>query len=253
MKTLTRRRILAATLACAAVTSDLMREDAAHADLFGGDLPLLAGILVQAVMQVSNLASMLTQIINQVRLMTTMLKAIGSGSFPALVQFIGTARSSYNTLTSGVRSMTYSLGRIDSEYQQLFPSSQPAAGTTVAQHAQTYQAWHEEILGAAQVAARQQTDLATLDQHVQQTQSILQQSQSEDGVVGQLQLIAQMIGITNAQLTLINQTLSTTGRVLTDMAAGGASEQQLSLAKKGDHRAGYTDKGPAVPVPTSLP
>jgi conjugal transfer/entry exclusion protein len=253
MKTITRRRILSGALACAALTGDMTRTECARADLFGGDLPLLSGILVQSIMQVSNLASMLTQIFNEVRLMTTMLKAIGSGSFPALVQFIGTARTSYNTLTSGVRSMTYSLGRIDSEYQQLFPSNQPAAGTTVAQHAQTYQAWHQEIVGAAQVAARQQTDLATLDQHVQQTQSILQQSQSEDGVVGQLQLIAQMIGITNAQLTLINQTLSTTGRVLTDMAAGGASEQQLSLAKKGDHRAGYTDKGPTVTVPTSWP
>jgi conjugal transfer/entry exclusion protein len=253
MKTLTRRRALSGALGCAVGTGSLTVAESARADLFGGDLPLLAGILVQAVMQVSNLASMLTQIINQVRLMTTMLKAIGSGSFPALMQFIGTTRTSYNTLTSGVRSMTYSLGRIDSEYRQLFPSDQPAAGTTVAQHTQTYQAWHQEIVGAAQVAARQQTDLATLDQHVQQTQSILQQSQSEDGVVGQLQLIAQMIGITNAQLTLINQTLSTTGRVLTDMAAGGASEQQLSLAKKGDHRAGYTDKGPAVTVPTSLP
>jgi hypothetical protein len=196
---------------------------------------------------------MLTQIVNEVRLMTTMLKAVGSGSFPALVQFIGTARASYNTLTSGVRSMTYSLGRIDSEYQELFPSNVPAPGTTVAQHTQALQAWHQEILGAAQIASRQQTDLAILDGHAQQTQSILQQSQAQSGIVGQLELVVQMIGITNAQLALINQTLSTTGRVLTDVAAAGASEQQLSLAKKTDNRAGYTDKGSPVVVPTSLP
>ena len=253
MKTITRRRILSGALACVALTGDVTRTDCARADLFGGDLPLLSGILVQSIMQVSNLASMLTQIFNEVRLMTTMLKAIGSGSFPALVQFIGTARSSYNTLTSGVRSMTYSLGRIDGEYQQLFPANQPAPGTTVAQHAQQYQAWNQEIVGAAQIASRQQTDLALLDSHAQQAQAILEQSQAQDGIVGQLQLVVQMIGITNAQLALINQTLSTTGRVLTDMAAAGASEQQLSLAKKGDNRAGYTDKGAPVVVPTSLP
>jgi hypothetical protein len=253
MKTITRRRALSAGLGCAALAREVTRAAPARADLFGGDIPILVGILTQSVMEVSNLASMVTQIINQVELMTTMLKAIGSGSFSALVQFINTARNSYTTLTSGVRSMSYTLNRIDSEYQQLFPGDPPPPGSTVAQHTQQYQAWHQEIVGAAQIAARQQTDLATLDAHAQQTQGILQQSQAEDGIVGQLQLLVQMVGITNAQLLLINQTLSTTGRVLTDMAAASASGEQLSLSKKGDHRAGYTDKGAPVVVPHTLP
>jgi hypothetical protein len=253
MKTLTRRRALAGALAYGALTADLTRATSARADFFGGDLGLLAGILAQSISEVANLASMLTQIASQVQMMTTMLKAVGSGSFPALVAFIGTARTSYNTLTSGVRSMTYSLARIDADYQKLFPADQPSPGTTVAEHRQQYQAWHQEVIGAAQIASRQQTNLATLDKHAEQTQTILQQSQAESGIVGQLQLITQMIGITNAQLVLINQTLSTTGRVLTDMAAAGASEHQLSLAKKDDSRAGYTDKGKPNVVPKSLP
>ena len=253
MRALSRRRVLAGALGCAALTGNLTRSESGRADLWGGDLPLLAGILVQAIMEVSNLASMLTQIINEVQMMTTMLKAVESGSFPALLQFIGAARSSSDTLTTGVRSMTYSLGKIDTEYQQLFPSNSPGPGTTVAQHTQQYQAWHEEVVGAAQVAARQQSNLSTLDSHAEQTQSILQKSPGTDGIIGQLQLITQMIGITNAQLILINQTLSTTGRVLTDMAATSASQGQLSLAKKGDNRAGYTDKGASVAVPRTLP
>jgi len=253
MKTLTRRRILSGALACGALATDFTLAAPARADFFGGDLPLLASILAESISEVANLGSMLSQIISEVQMMTTMLKAVSSGSFPALFAFINTARSSYNTLTSGVRSMTYTLARIDSDYEKLFPASQPAPGTTVASHRQQYQAWHQEVIGAAQIAARQQTDLATLDKHASQTQAILQQSQAESGIVGQLQLIAQMIGITNAQLILVNQTLSTTGRVLTDMAAGSASEGQLSLAKKDDSRAGYTDKGTAVVVPKSLP
>jgi hypothetical protein len=253
MKAITRRRILSGALACAALTADLAHDGIARADLVGGDVAILTGILTQSIMQVSNLASMVTQIINEVRMMTTMLKAIGSGSFPALVEFIGAARASYGTLTSGVRSMSYSLARIDGEYQQLFPSDPPPPGTTVAQHTQQVQAWQQEIVGASQIAARQQTDLATLDSHAQQTQAILQQSQVEEGIIGQLQLITQMIGITNAQLVLINQTLSTTGRVLTDMAAASASGEQLSLAKKVDNRAGYTNKGPTVVIPHILP
>jgi conjugal transfer/entry exclusion protein len=113
--------------------------------------------------------------------------------------------------------------------------------------------WNQEIRGASQIAARQQTTLSTLDDHANQTAAVLQQSQTATGVVAQLQLVAQLIGITNAQLILINQTLATTGRVLTDMAAAGASERQLSVAKKQDNLSHYTDKGPAVPVPTELP
>ena len=65
--------------------------------------------------------------------------------------------------------------------------------------------------------------------------------------------MAQLIGISNAQLILINQTLATTSRVLTDMAAQGASERQLSSAKKQDNLANYTDKGAPVAVPSQLP
>jgi hypothetical protein len=253
MRMLSRRRVLSGGLACSVLGARMTVATSARADLWGGDLPLLAAILAQSIMQVSNLASMLTQIISQVRMMSTMLKAADSGNLQALVSFIAAARSSYNTLTYGVRSMTYSLARIDAEYKQLFPGDQPAPGTTVAQHKEQYRAWHQEVVGAAQIAARQQTNLETLDDHAAKTQVILQQSQAADGIVAQLQLIAQMIGITNAQLILMNQTLSTTGRVLTDAAAAGASERQLSQSKNDDSRDGYTDKGLPVVVPHKLP
>jgi hypothetical protein len=108
-------------------------------------------------------------------------------------------------------------------------------------------------VGASQVAARQQTSLSNLDRQAAQTQTVLSQAQAGSGVVEELQLIAQMIGITNSELIVLNQTLSTTGRVLTDLAAQGASEKQLSLGKSDDARAGYTDKGLPVPVPSTLP
>ncbi len=251
MRALCRRRLLVGALG--ALLGETALAPIARADLFGGDLPLLAGILSQSVMQAVSLFNMLSQTINQVKLMMTMLQAVGSGSFPALLQFINTARYTYNSLTWGVRSMTYRMQQIDSEYQQLFPSDVPPAGTSVAQHGQTYRAWNQEVIASAQIASRQQSDLAVLDDHAQKTQAILQQSQNAGGVVAQLQLIAQLIGITNAQLILVNQTLSTTGRVLTDMAAAGTSERQLSLAKGDDARAGYTDKGAPVVVPHTLP
>ncbi len=226
----------------------------ARADFWGGDLPLLAAILAQTISVVTQTASMLTQMIYQVKMLETMITNLDHASFASIVSFINTARYTFNSLTYSVQAMSYSLSRVDTEFQQLFPAAQPPPGTTVAQHRQAYQAWHQEVVGAAQVAARQQTSLETLETHAAKTQDLLNQSESNGGqVAAQLQIIAQLIGITNTELLVLNQTLSTTGRVLTDMAAAGASEKQLSLTKQDDARANYTDKGPPTVVPHTMP
>jgi hypothetical protein len=253
MKILQRRRLMSGAIGCGALAALGVSASPAQADLFGGDLALLTGILTQSIAQASSLANMVIQTINEVRMLTTLLHQVASGSFPALIAFVQNAQATYSMLTAGVQSMTYRMARIDAEYQKLFPSGAPPQGTSVAQHRAQYMAWNQEVVGAGQIASRQQTTLATLDSQASQTQNILQQSKSASGVVEELQLIAQMIGVTNSELTLLNQTFATTSRVLTDMAATGASERQLSLGKSDDVRSGYTDKGVAVPVPHSLP
>ena len=253
MNALTRRRILSGALASAVFAELATRAAPAEADLFGGDVAVLAAILTQSISSATSLLNLVLQTANQVRMMTTLLKQVSKGSFPALIAFIGAARSTFNSLTWGVRSMSYQIARIDSEYNTLFPSGAPPTNTFVAQHRAQYEAWNQEVVGASQVAARQQTALSTLDKQATQTQAVLQQSQIASGEIEQLQLIAQMIGITNSELLVLNQTLATTGRVLTDMAAMTASTQQLSLGKSDDAREGYTDKGPPNFVPSTLP
>ena len=253
MNTLPRRKILSGALACGVFAEILARGAPAQADLFGGDIAVLLAILTQSISTALSLINLVTQTAYQVRMMTTMLEQVSKGSFPALIAFINTARFTFNSLTWGVRSMSYQLARIDSEYNSLFPSGPPPSGTPVSQHRAQYQAWNQEVVGASQVAARQQTSLSTLDNQATQTQAVLKQSQAASGEVEQLQLIAQMIGITNSELLVLNQTLATTGRVLTDIAAQSASEKQLSLGKSDDARSGYTDKGLPNAVPSTLP
>jgi P-type conjugative transfer protein TrbJ len=253
MNPLPRRRILSGALAVAVFAELTAREAPAQADLFGGDVAVLLAILTQSISQAMSLTNLVLQTANQVRMMTTMLRQAASGSFPALISLINTARYTFNSLTWGVRAMSFQMAHIDAEYSALFPSGPPPTGTPVAQHMAQYTAWNEEVLGASQVAERQQTSLSNLDSQAAQTQTVLKQAQAGSGVVEELQLIAQMISITNSELLVLNQTLATTGRVLTDLAAQSASEKQLSLGKSGDARAGYTDKGVPVPVPSTLP
>ena len=253
VNTLPRRKILSGALACSVLADICARATPAQADLFGADIPVLVAILTQSISTATSLVNLVLQTANQVRMMTTMLEQVSKGSFPALIAFINTARFTFNSLTWGIRSMSYQLARIDSEYNSLFPAGPPPTHTAVIQHRMQYEAWNQEVVGASQVAARQQTSLSTLDSQATQTQAVLQQSKGASGEVEQLQLIAQMIGITNSELLVLNQTLATTGRVLTDMAALSASEKQLSLGKSDDARSGYTDKGLPNVVPSTLP
>ena len=251
MMRLTRRRSLGAALSLAVLATDVARTQPAHADFFGGDLPLLAGILAEAITQVVNLGSMLTQIVMEVNMMKTMLTGLESGSFEGLANFLTTFARSYNQLTSGVNAMSYRMHAIDSEFKQLYPTD--TRSVAFEQHAQYYNNWNQEVLSAAQIASRQQTVIETLDDTATKLKDILDQSRSASGEVAQLQLIVQTLGMMHTQLTSIDQTLATTGRVLSDMAATSASGGQLSLSKKANSLSGYTDKGPAVSVPSRLP
>jgi P-type conjugative transfer protein TrbJ len=250
--TRTSRRLgLTATLAAAWLAMAGAWASPARADLWGGDLPLLAGILAEAFSEVSNLSSMVEQVVEQVRLMRTMISGLDASSFAALTELLREAETTHDTLTAGIRSMSYSLGRIDSEFRELFPSDPHAA--TFDEHAAYYSRWNQEVLAAAQIASRQQTVIGKLGDSAAKAREIAQQSQNAPGEVAQLQLIVQMLSILHTQLLTLNQTLATTGRVLTDIGAGSASASQLSQAKRQTSLSNYTSRGDPVRVPSRMP
>jgi len=99
---LRRRQLLSGALACGVLAGEMPPRDA-QADLWGGDLPILAAILAQTISIVTQTASMLTQITYQVKMLETMIKSLDHASFLQIVQFINTARYTFNSLTWGVR------------------------------------------------------------------------------------------------------------------------------------------------------
>lgn len=253
MRQINRRRALAGALSCSVLALPLTTAESARADFFGGDLPLLAAILGDAITTVAHLATMITQAAYQIQMLETMAKALKHPSFASVMQFIGSARMAFNSLMWGIRSLTYTLNRLDSEFNQLFPSDHPAHAP-VAQHQEQYRQWHQEIVASSQIASRQQTTVSSLDEHAAKMQDLVQQSESQSGAtVAQLQIIVQSLAVIAGELINLNQTLATTGRVLTDVAAAEASGQLLSAQKKDDHRANYTYKGTPNIVPSKLP
>ena len=142
--------------------------------------------------------------------------------------------------------MSYQLARIDSEYNSLFPAGAAAdAAPSVAQHRAQYQAWNQEVVGASQVAARQQTALSTLDSQATQTQAVLKQSQGRErrGRAA----AAHRADDRHHQLRAPGpQPDARDDRARPDRhGRADASEQQLSLGKSDDARAGIHGQGPA--------
>jgi conjugal transfer/entry exclusion protein len=245
---LARRHLLAAALAAAAAY--LRKPKSARADFWGGDIPILVGILTQAVATVSNLASMLVNLKEQLDAMNTMLSALDAASFQSVLALIGNSDLSYAQLTDNVASIGYTLQSVQSQFRGLYASDYRKL--SFGQFDSLYGRWEDEILASAEVAARSQTTLSTLQSNATQAAAILEKASVASGEVAQLQSIAQMLGVMQSQNNSLLQSLATTGRVLTSSAAKSAAERQLSREKKRRQLANYTSRGAPVP-PMSMP
>ena len=187
--------------------------------------------------------------------MTTMLQAVESGSFAALSRFINTARFTYNTLTAGVQ-LDELHARADRLRIQVAVSRRTAAAgsTVVAQHREQYgvaRGGRRRRAGGGAAADRRSRRSRTSRTRRSDSRS---SRQAADGEVAQLQLIAQMIGITNSQLTRLNQSLATTGRVLDGHGGGRARPSDSSRSAEERRRAPATrTRARRVAVPDTLP
>lgn len=248
MRTSRRSLIVAALLAGPAVAT---YEHEAHADLFGGDLPLLGSILYEATLTVSNLVSMYETLKNQLSALERTLSHLSLSSFSDVMQTIRATQFTYNMIAGDVRSIGYTINAVNQRYRQLFPNNvttqKPADMRTTAA------GWHQETLDAALVAQRSQSSLSTIQNNTDRATAILTNSSTAEGVVGQLQAINQMLGVISSQMNSVISVLDTTGRITADVAATNASQNVVTIEKKGRNLDNYTDRGPSTPVMTKLP
>jgi P-type conjugative transfer protein TrbJ len=246
MRSLTRRHLLIAL-----VLGSVACPSAAHADLFGGDDVILSGILAQAIAEVSDLGSTLTNIETQVQMMRTMLSSLDPRSFGAVLSLVSDMTYSYGNVVSGIASVGYTLRAVNTAFQSTFPSN--LAGVPIAGFGALYSHWQDEILAASQIAERAQSVISDWQKNASDAAAILSQSQSAQGQVAQLQSVVQMLGVLQSENNNLLQTLGTTGRVLSSASAATASERHLSLEKKRRNLAKYTFRGAPVAVPTRMP
>jgi conjugal transfer/entry exclusion protein len=243
-----KRRLLLALCASVGVMGP-PRES--RADLFGGDLPLLAGILVQSISTVTTLVEQLNTLRTQITLIRTMLSRLNGQSFTDVSRLLADSELAYSTLMGSVRAIGHTVAAVNRDFNTVFPSDLSHAKNS--DFDPLVAGWQTEILGSSLVAARAQTSLATLSKNTTEASAILTRSGAATGQVAQLQAIVQMLAVIQGQTNLLVQALDTAGRVTTDMAASSAAERILSREKKRRNLQNYTSRGAQVRVMPRLP
>jgi conjugal transfer/entry exclusion protein len=246
------RRVLRGFLAAAALAAALGVAHPARAQV-SSDAGLIAQLLVQEQQAVAQLKSILSTLQGQTQLVLQLLKGQPQGELDLVGGLLQSAETNYTSLLGNLQTIGYTIGAVNGAYSQTFPNTSSYQGMPQAGYPDVESGWQNEILASSEIAARSQSSISSTEALTDLTKQILQLSGSTEGEVGQLQLILQVLGVVQSQMTMLVQNLATTGRAMVETGAATASERQLSTERRHRNRLNYTSRGAPVSVPSQMP
>ena len=220
-----------------------------------GNLAHNAVTALNTVRVVLNTYQQLQVMENQLKYQLQSLETLNPTSFAGLLAAINQSETTYAMLQGDLTTMGFTVSQINRDFDRLFPRSQTQwTAVRYSDFNGYYDRWNGEVETSAKAAARAQAGLSALDSYNRQITTILAQSNAATtGEVRQLQLINQQLSVLHADMGSILQNLATTGRVLTDWAAGGVGEQMLARERSRRRLDGYTNRGKPSQVLKALP
>jgi conjugal transfer/entry exclusion protein len=246
------RRALRGLLAAVTLAAALGVAPPARAQ-FGSDAVLIAQLIVQEQQAVSQLQSILQTLQGQTNLVLQLLKGQPQGELDLVGGLLQSAQTNYASLLGNLQTIGYTIGAVNGNYSQTFPNTSSYQGMPQTGYPGVESGWQNEVLASSEIAARSQASISNTEALTDLAKQILQLSGSTDGEVGQLQLILQILGVVQSQMTMLVQNLATTGRAMVETGAATASERQLSTERRRRNRLNYTSRGAAVSVPSQMP
>lgn len=150
----------------------------------------------------------------------------------------------YDLLLRDIRSMGYSIERVNAMYQRYFPDEKAVAAMPPAQLESTAREMNRELYDSALVAARAQTTLRTIEQNNLEARNVLSRSEGNDSQVAQLQAALQMLGLIHQNLVTINQLVSSAGRVTSNVAVRAVTERRIEHERAARMMRDYTTPSP---------
>jgi conjugal transfer/entry exclusion protein len=246
------RRTLRALLTGAVVAAALGVAPTADAQI-STDAALIAQLIVQEQQAVANLQQILQTLKGQTQLVSQILAGEPLQEVGLAIGLLQSTYQSYENILGSLKSLGYTLQSVNFSFNAMFPNTYTYQGTPQTGYPAIESGWQDEILTSSQIAARSQASISDTQQLTDMASQIVQYSGSAQGEVGQLQLIVQMLGVVQSDMTMLVQNLTTTGRALVEVGASSASERQLSVERRRRNRLNYTSRGAPVSVPSRMP
>jgi hypothetical protein len=217
------------------------------------DAALIGQLIVQEQQAVSELQSILQALQSQTQLIVQWAKGQPQGELDTVAGLLQGAETNYTNLIGNLQTIGYTIGAVNGDYDSTFPSATTLQAMPSSQFPAVEGGYQNEILASSEIAARSQSSISDTQQLTDLAKQILAYTGSTDSEVGQLQLILQMLGVVQSQMTMLVQNLGTTGRAMVDTGAAAASERQISSERKRRNRANYKSRGAPVNVPSQMP
>ena len=204
-------------------------------------LPVIdAAGIAQIAMEAVQVSAQLQSMQQQVQALRSAALQLDPRSYQSVQALLSGNDVNYAALTRDVQSMGYSLERVNSRFRQLYPDDVAVKNMRPDQLESTSRDMNQEIHASALVAARAQTTLRTIEQNDAEARNILSRSQGNGSQVAQLQSAIQMLGLIHQTLVDINQTMSTAGRVTSNVAVRAATERRMERERANRMLRGYS-------------
>ena len=232
-KTIT-KIMIAATLFAVTPLTLTVTSKIAHASLPVIDITNLQQNTLTALRTAAQIENQLVQIRNQVK----SLSMLPSGITAPIKGVYDSNLRELNGLIADVKGIGFDLNQIDGQFNQLYPTGQ---WDTInrGQYDQYYQKWNTELTESARTAMKAQGVIERSQGYNTQAMNILEQSNSSDGEVRQIQATNQMLSLVSAQLSGLTENLSTSTRLTATVAVDAAQRKEAERAYRNKLMDGY--------------
>jgi P-type conjugative transfer protein TrbJ len=222
---ITRRHVLRCVLsgALATLSATASLEGDASAEIPVIDAAGIAQVAIHAAEALAQLQSMQ----QQVQALRNAALQLDPRSYQSVRNLLSGNDVNYVSLLRDVQSMGYSLERVNARFRQLYPTDDAVKNMSPDQLRATSREMNQEVRSSALVAARSQSTLRTIEANNTEARNILDRSAGNGSQVAQLQSAVQMLGLIHQNLVDINQMMSASSRVTSNVAVRAATERSM--------------------------
>ena len=191
----------------------------------------VAGI-AQTIAQIAETVRQIEVMRNQVRALQNAARQLDPRSYQGIEALLRDGDLKYEALTRDISSIGYTLERVNRQFRRIFPNEEAVQNMRASEYEATSRQMNHELYDSAFVAARAQSTLSGIEANNAEAQQILRRSEGNGSQVAQLQSALQMLALMHQNLVAITQTISSAGRVSSDLAAAAVTERRMRREKR---------------------